>query len=246
MKTTSVKPKDQVIQYIRNSLVDGTLEPNTKLPAERTLAAKFNISRAAVREALKSLENFGIIKTLPQSGSVIVGLDTKALDGLLADILKLDSADFASLIELRVILEVSAARFCAMRRTEEDIEKMQEALTHYVTLYNDPNSTLSDRLTADFAYHRAIANGSKNSMLISMLMFITPEIITTYNIENICSVAMVQSKTFKEHSLLLDAIKDRDFERAQEIMRSHFIEVLAHARKLRERDAREATKRQLK
>ena len=89
------QPHDIIIRHIR-----------MQLPAERKMAEEYGISRTYVRAALKTLESYGIVETRPQSGTFIVGLDVKALDGLFADVLKLDALDFASLAEMRAILEV--------------------------------------------------------------------------------------------------------------------------------------------
>lgn len=229
------KPKDQVIHYIRRGLQTGEFAPNTRLPSERNLATKFNISRSAVREALKSLENYGLIKTLPQSGSVIVELDIKAIDGLLSDVIKLDSADFASLIEMRVILEVNSARLCAIRRDINDINDIRKALDLYTEIYNNPDVTTGEKSSADFAYHRAIAAGSKNTVLRSMLIFITPDLMKMYREEQVCDINDDRISTFASHNLIFQHILNQDSEKAAEEMRKHLAKVVTYAKSLREK-----------
>ena len=80
---------DIVISKIKELINSGILKPGDRLPAERKLALDFGVGRTHVREALHKLEFYGIIKTLPQSGSVIVGLDITTLDGLISDVLKI-------------------------------------------------------------------------------------------------------------------------------------------------------------
>ncbi|MFI3286049.1 MAG: FadR/GntR family transcriptional regulator [Rikenellaceae bacterium] len=229
-QTTNIKPKDQVIQYIRKALQDGELKPNTRLPSERNLAEMFDISRSAVREALKTLETYGIIKTLPQSGSVIIGLDISAIDGLLSDVIKLDAFDFASLVEMRVILEVNSARFCALRRSDKDLEEIRSALHSYNTIY--PSNNADEISAADFAYHRAIVSGAQNSVLRSMLMLITPDILHAYRAQSIC--ANDTSDAFAEHQLLYKYIEEQDSENAAKTMAEHLKGVLTYSASLRE------------
>ncbi len=225
----ATKPKDQVIQYIRKALQSGELQPNTKLPSERNLAEMFDISRSAVREALKTLETYGIIKTLPQSGSVIIGLDISAIDGLLSDVIRLDAFDFASLVEMRIILEVNSARFCAMRRSEEDLKEIRAALDNYIEVYHHQNN--EEISAADFAYHRAIVAGSKNSVLRSMLMLITPDILHQYSAQNICSNDT--KNTFAEHEQIYKCIVEQDHEGAAQVMSQHLNDVVNYAIALR-------------
>ncbi len=229
-KLTDIRPKDQVIQYIRRALQSGELQPNTKLPSERNLAEMFEISRSAVREALKTLETYGIIRTRPQSGSVIVGLDISAIDGLLSDVIRLDAFDFASLIEMRVILEVNSARFCALRRSEDDLLKIRTALDNYINLYQNHNA--EEIAAADFAYHRAIVSGSKNSVLRSMIMLITPDILDIYRAQSIC--ADEDANTFTEHELIYQCILEQNAEQAARVMANHLTGVLTYATSLRE------------
>ncbi|MEI8115696.1 MAG: GntR family transcriptional regulator, partial [Bacteroidia bacterium] len=99
----SEKPTDKVIAKIKELIGSGVLKPGDKLPAERKLAVEFGFGRTQIREALHKLEFYGIIKTLPQSGSVINGLDITTLDGLISDVLNLQSYDFLSLVETRVL-----------------------------------------------------------------------------------------------------------------------------------------------
>lgn len=227
----NTKPKDQVIQYIRKALQNGDLQPNSKLPSERNLAERFEISRSAVREALKTLETYGIIKTLPQSGSVIIGLDISAIDGLLSDVLRLDAFDFASLVEMRVILEVNSAQFCAMRRTDEDLAEIRTALDNYNEAYLRNND--EEISAADFAFHRTIVAASQNSVLRSMLMLITPDILHVYNSQRICNIDNKDS-VIAEHELIYKYILEQDSQNAGRIMSDHLKGVLTYSSSLRE------------
>jgi len=86
-----ISPTDKVISKVKELIISGVLKPGDKLPAERKMAVDFGFGRTHVREALHKLEFYGIIKTLPQSGSVINGLDINTLDGLISDVLYLQS-----------------------------------------------------------------------------------------------------------------------------------------------------------
>src|ERR1035437_6316386 len=94
MEQTIDTSNNIVISKIKELINSGVLKPGDKLPAERKLASEFGVGRTQVREALHKLEFYGIIKTLPQSGSVVNGLDINTLDGLISDVLNLQSYDF--------------------------------------------------------------------------------------------------------------------------------------------------------
>ncbi len=211
-----------VITKIKELISAGVLKPGDRLPAERKLAEDFKVGRTQVREALHKLEFYGIIKTLPQSGSVINGLDINTLDGLISDVLNLQDYDFFSLVETRFVLEINAIRLCAERWNEEDMEKLQSAHDNFVQHFDSP-----DRVSHDFAFHRAIAEASHNPVFKAMLMIVIPDIMSVYQQDRICAPnAMVVD----EHSQMLAAIKERNGEAAAAIMAQHLQGVVDFAK----------------
>jgi GntR family transcriptional regulator, transcriptional repressor for pyruvate dehydrogenase complex len=215
-------PTDKVISQIKELISSGVLKPGDKLPAERKLAQEFGFGRTQIREALHKLEFYGIIKTLPQSGSVINGLDINTLDGLISDVLNLQNYDFYSLVETRVVLEVNAIRLCAERRTESDIVKLEKAHDNFIKYYDTP-----DRVSHDFAFHRAIAEASHNPVFKALLMIVIPDILTIYQRDRIC---VPNKEVIEEHSQMLECIKNKDPEKAVAIMNKHLNGVLNFAK----------------
>lgn len=218
-------PVDLIVRQVKRLLTVGQLKPGDKLPAERQMADQFGVGRSHVREALKKMESYGIIKTLPQSGSVIAGLETSVLEGLITDILKLDNCDFYSLVETRLVLEMNSVRFCALRRTDADIEELERTAEKY-------NEKIAQGLSAveeDLAFHRAIATGSKNSVLKSLLLTIIPDIISNYAKHKMCSTSVVRNKAMMEHMDLIEAIKRKDAAEAEVILKEHLNGVMTYA-----------------
>lgn len=221
-------PTDKVISKVKELIGSGVLKPGDKLPAERKLALEFGFGRTQVREALHKLEFYGIIKTLPQSGSVVNGLDINTLDGLISDVLNLQNYDFYSLVETRVVLETNAIRLCAERWTESDMKKLEKAHTNYLRDFES-----SDRISSDFAFHRTIAEVSHNPVFKAMLMIVIPDIMTIYQRDRICGP---NPEVINEHELMMAAIKKRDGEGAAKIMAQHLKGVLDFAKLKLEQD----------
>lgn len=209
----AVSPADKVISQLKELISSGVLKPGDKLPAERKLAQEFGFGRTQIREALHKLEFYGIIKTLPQSGSVINGLDINTLDGLISDVLNLQSYDFFSLVETRVVLEVNAIRICAERRTEDDLKALEKAHANFVL-----NFDTVDRVGHDFAFHRAIAEASHNPVFKAMLLIVIPDILTIYQRDRICAPNRI---VLDEHQQMLNCIINHEGEKAAEIMQQH-------------------------
>ena len=221
-------PTATVISKVKELINSGVLKPGDKLPAERKLASDFGIGRTQIREALHKLEFYGIIKTLPQSGSIINGLDITTLDGLISDVLNLQSYDFFSLVETRVVLEVNAIRLCAERSNAKDIKNLEKAHSNYMIFFDSP-----ERISYDFAFHRAIAEASHNPVFKAMLMIIIPDILTIYQRDCICAPNRMD---IDEHEQMLNAIKNKDTEKAANLMTQHLKSVLDFAKQKLETD----------
>lgn len=206
-----------IISKLRDLINYKNLEPGDKLPSERMLSEKFEVSRSNVREAIQKLEFYGILKSRPQSGTFIANIGRVAMSGMLDDILRLEDPDFKSLVETRILLELKTVRLAALRRTEEDLEKMRQALDAYRQKVLDGK----DAVEEDLLFHLAIANASKNSTMNTFMLIITPEIITNFEKYHVCD----NNQSFlgiQEHEDIYLAIKNQDPKMAKEKIKVHF------------------------
>jgi len=175
-------PVDVIIRQIRDSISTGHLKPGDRLPSERKLSERFGVSRSHLRDAMRKLEFYGIIKTVPQSGNFVVGLGIPALESLITDMLDLGGKDFRSLVESRVILEANLSQLAAINRTDKDLRALENALdAHRKKILNK-----EDALGDDFLFHLRIADASKNSVLKSMMLIITPDIMSFFKKHDVC------------------------------------------------------------
>jgi GntR family transcriptional repressor for pyruvate dehydrogenase complex len=221
-KNSVEEPYEIVITKIKELINSGSLKPGDRLPAERKMVQDFGVGRTHVREALHKLEFYGIIKTMAQSGSVINSLDITTLDGLISDVLNLQDYDFFSLVETRTSLEITAIRLCAERWNEDDMKKIENAHEDFIKFFQTP-----DRQSYDFAFHRAIAEGSHNPVIKAMLMIVIPDILKIYLKDSICAP---KTEVVREHEKMLNAIKNRDSDEAAKIVLEHLQGVVNFAK----------------
>lgn len=214
-------PVDKIIRQIRNLITTGQLSPGDRLPAERKLAEKFGVSRGPVRDALQKLEFYGILKTLPQSGTVVAGMGITALEGLITDVLQIEEHAFASLVDTRVTLEVRAAQLAAKHRTPEDLIVISQALQAYETKLKAGESAVEE----DLLFHLKIAEAGRNGVLKSLMLIITPDIIANYRKYKVCDDE-VDLKTLHEHEEILHQIQRQDSAAAGDAMRKHLRDVV--------------------
>jgi GntR family transcriptional repressor for pyruvate dehydrogenase complex len=214
-------PVDKIIKQIRNSIVSGQLKPGDKLPSERKLSESFGIGRTYVRDAIKKLEFYGILKTLPQSGTMVAGADISAMEGLIADVIKLEENDFFHLVETRVVMECYACGQAAIRRSSRDIADLEDRLEEYKKRVDASLPGVKE----DFNFHLRIAEASQNMVIKSLMLILIPDIIDIYRKLNVCGEGRFY-KSYDEHQLILDCIKKQDSKGAEEAMRVHLKDVV--------------------
>lgn len=210
------KPADKIIKQIKELISSGQLQPGDKLPPERQLCEKLGVGRSYVRDAIRKLEFYGIVKTLPQSGTVVAGLGITALEGLITDVLMLEGPDFQSLIETRLLLEKQTARLAAMRRTADDIIDLEKALNAYRAKVESGKQGIDE----DLMFHIRIAEASKNNVLKSLMLIVTPDILTHFTQQNVCGGGKPYG-ALEEHTAILEHIKNQDADKAEAAMSAH-------------------------
>jgi len=208
---------NEIIAQIRYLINNKNLEPGDKLPSERMLSEKFGVTRSLLREAIQKLEFYGILKSIPQSGTFVANIGAIAMNGMIEDILRLKKADFKDLVETRILLELKTCRLAAIRRTEEQLEQVYQAHIAYKTKVLNGN----DAVQEDLLFHLAIAKASGNSSLNTLMLIITPEIITNFTKYHVCDKNMAHL-SIQEHQDIYDAIKNQDPKFAKMKMKVHF------------------------
>lgn len=214
-------PVEKIINQIKNLITTGQLKPGDRLPAERILAEKFGVGRGYVREAILKLEFYGLLKTLPQSGTFVSGFSLKILDSIFRDIINFNKGDFASLIEGRYYMEITSAQLAAERRTGKDIEEIKDALDEYDNKTANEQSVVQE----DMLFHIKIAAATKNTVIESMLIILIPDIIKVIIEKNICH-AERNKLAVKEHHKVLDVIIAKDPIGAGKAMAKHLSHIM--------------------
>jgi len=216
-KSDHRKAQNSIIFKIRELINFKNLEPGDKLPSERMLSEKFGVSRSNVRDAIQRLEFYGLLKSIPQSGTFVANIGVIAMNGMIDDILRLEAPDFKSLVETRILLELKTARLASLRRTDTDLIQMKDALE----AYSEKVLKGEDSVQEDLLFHLAIAKASGNSTLNTLMLMITPEIITNFEKHHVCDKRTAMS-AIEEHSDILNAIKNKNPKEAKEKVKVHF------------------------
>ena len=216
----------EVMNKIKALIEKHQLEAGDKLPSERKLSVKLSVSRNQIRASIKKLEFYGIIKTMPQSGSIITGIGMPSINSMMTDILDLELPDFRSLVETRVIIETQAIKLAAVRRSEESLKELEAAqLDFQEKILNGEPSVIED-----LKFHLAIVKCSENTVMYGLMKIIVPDIIGHFNKEHICDRSQAV-KLNKEHNAILQGIKNKNPEEALSAMEIHFTALRQYIKK---------------
>ncbi len=209
-----------VLEHLRDQIVSGKLKAGTKLPSERALCQTLGVSRGYVRKALAKLEHYGLIRTLPQRGTIVAGLGSKAISGLIASIGSLEE-DFGpvELFEIRALLETFAARKAAERAGADDITEILKWHSEFRIRADAGQRGLEE----DHLFHLAIARASGNPVCLALTSYFTPQIISL-NADYAESDPDRFRRTFAEHDAIVRSILAGDSDASAEAMRSHMEE----------------------
>jgi len=221
-------PVDKIMGQIRNLISSGQLNPGDRLPSERKLAEKLGVGRTHVRDAIAKLEFYGILKTMPQSGTVVEGIGITALEGLITDVLKLEESEFVDLVETRTLLETQAARMAAQRRTTDDIINMKNALDAYEAKVKNGLPAVEE----DLLFHLTIAEAGGNAVLKSLMLIITPDIVKSFQKLDVCKDGRFY-RSLEEHKEILEYIVNQKPELAAKAMEEHLQDVIDYSKTLK-------------
>jgi GntR family transcriptional repressor for pyruvate dehydrogenase complex len=211
------RPADIAFRQLRRLIVDGVVQPGEVLPSERHLAERFGLSRIHVREALQRLEFYGLVRTRPQSGTVVSSTDIRALDGLFEDILAFDRDDLAALLETRAAVEIQAARLAATRATDEEIADLRATMDAFRAEVRAGNTGIEH----DLMFHRKLAEASRNRVMRSLVGLLAPDIIKLAKTDQTCADGR-SAAALAEHEAIMRAIEARDGDAAARAMADHF------------------------
>ncbi|MEX3747904.1 MULTISPECIES: FadR/GntR family transcriptional regulator [Lysinibacillus] len=218
------KAYEVIVDQIREYFLNGELQPGEKLPTERELASRFNVSRTSVREALRKLEIKGIIEIKQGSGSFIRTPEYHSLgEELSSTIIKTEKKLIYEMLELRQALEVECAFLASRRATSEDLERIGKALEMMDQVKNDVELGIQ----ADLSFHINIVLASHNSIFLQLFQTLSEHMQDTIRVtrrQRLNDPERTQ-ETIDEHKEIFLAIAAGDANQAKQLMEKHITQI---------------------
>ena len=208
-------------------IIDGTLQPGDKVPSERQLSQRLQVSRPLVREALKELRGRGVIETKHGKGSFVIGMVKSEEDTALYRLYDRHPRLLYDLLEVRELLEGQAAQMAAERGTQKDFYKITKAYTEMTSA--KCNRKLEDAAYLDHAFHRSIYEASHNPVLVHTLQSLMQLMLNSVmaSVSNLYHRDGQKQQIDQHHQQIYQAIIDRQPNTAREAAIEHIKNIRA-------------------
>ena len=208
-----------IVGQIQEFIREGILKPGDRLPPERDLAERLQVSRSSLREAIRALELKGLVVSRAGAGTFV---STESLDTLIAIIASslTEARDIQNdIFEVRHLLEPQIAALSAERATPEDMRHMEEA----IGAQEGQIARGETGVDGDTSFHFAMAQGAQNWALVKVIH--TVEEILGQSRDLALQTPGRPQRSLASHRHILDMIQMRDVDGARKAMEHHISEI---------------------
>ena len=209
---------EQIVRELHHHIAAHGLKPGDKLPAERELAQALGVSRASLAQALVALEVVGIVQVRHGEGATIRQLP--GARDTLVDAVRAHQDSLPDILDARSAMEARLARLAAERRTEHDLQLIDDALAQMQREVEAGERALE----GDRAFHEAVTRAAHSTVLARLMAEIS-ELVLESRIESLSQPGRPQD-SLEMHQKIAEAIRRQDPDAAAAAMTEH-IEVVS-------------------
>jgi GntR family transcriptional regulator, transcriptional repressor for pyruvate dehydrogenase complex len=211
-----------VVEQIQEAILKGTLNPGDKLPPERELKEMFGASRGTLREALRILEQKGLItiKTGVAGGAVVNALSTDQVSESLDLLIRYQKASLKDLAEFREGVEGLVAGLAAERAKSEDIKQLDELLAEAKDYLEKGTAHWDEFIRADTRIHLMLAHSAGNPIYESVLTMVYKN-INLYFGKFLPRQELLMKENFQDLVDIVEAVKSGEAAKANLLVQNH-------------------------
>ncbi|MET9085882.1 FadR/GntR family transcriptional regulator [Streptomyces sp. NPDC004237] len=210
----------QLIGILERNIQAGRWPVGAKLPTEAELSAEYGVSRITFRQAVQALVHVGVLETVQGSGTFVRA--TTELDAVLSRYL--GGEDLTTVLEVRMAIESEATALAAVRAEPGDIAVLEEIIATSREALERQDVEALTRLSTRF--HQVIVKAARNTILAHFYQAIHDgaerSVRETTAPEDFASFV-------HQHEAILEAIRERDSKRAQELARAHLAPLVSES-----------------
>lgn len=211
-----------VVDQIQEAIIDGSLKPGDTLPSEMKLKEMFETSRGTIREALRVLEQKGLleIKVGVGGGATVKAVDTKNISESLDLLIQYRKVELEHLAEFREGVEGTVTAIAAKRAEKKDIERLKTYLKKARGLLDKNDVGWRDFIQIDIDLHIAIAEIAANPIFTAVLHMVHENILGYYDRFSL-KRKEVHVENYQDLSNIVQAIEKGDSRKARKLAQSH-------------------------
>lgn len=214
MQILKVNITQQVIQYLKENIENGTWTVGEKIPSENDLTKILGVSRASIRVAIQQFIALDVLESIHGKGTFV---RTNTIVGVNSNVNVINEAyydDINQVLEFRRIIETECAYIAAEQATDETINNLELCLKNMKNSINQPEEFIKQ----DMLFHEEICHATGNHLLENCLKEVFQKTAKDHKHMN---EAFGYNDGIYFHTLLLAAIKDKDAKKAKSLMKEH-------------------------
>ena len=212
---------DNIVAQIKDAVFTGTYRPGDKLPSETELKRLFNVSRVPLREALRSLEEMGLISIRPGvlGGAFVAEMGIKSVSDSLSNMMRLGKISLKDIWQFRILIEPNMCRLAAAERSDWDLQQIEDV----ISLREQAVKAKKIPAFADIDFHHAIARATRNPLLILIMDAVGQSLFV--NMKRLHLSLNDHISIVKFHRKILEALRGKEAEKVGELMSTHLADV---------------------
>ncbi len=206
---------EDIIEKILGLISDGTLKPGDKLPSERLLATQMQVSRPALREALRAMQSMGYLTSTTGGGNYVREITMGNLMTPFSVMFSGDEKLMGELVSVRLLLEVEVVALAAKRINDKYAQRLLTTVDNMkIQIENGENG-----LEADNDFHGLLAEIADNGA-ISTILEMCRELMVKTRLATL-NIPGQPIKTYEDHNLIAQAVISGSVADAKKYMRLH-------------------------
>lgn len=205
---------EQIVQYCKENINSGVWVVGEKIPSENQLREALGVSRSSIRSAIQYLTGLGVLETRQGKGTFLLDDQVDENTGSDGKITSEDCKDIEKVLEFRKIVETEACYIATKNGTEKLVEELQKCLDIMAINVGKRDEFVS----ADMKFHTLICEASGNPILEKSMVKVFEETIKNHKQMN---TIFGYKDGIHYHSLILNAIKTGDADKAKKYMYEH-------------------------
>lgn len=228
-RVSTARVSEAIVEQIRQAIIDGQFQPGDRLPSQRDLAKTFGVGRSALLEAIRILEQSGLltIRTGGSGGAFVTAPSIRQVSDSLDLLFRREGATREELSEFRIVLESYCCKMAAEKASDDELADIEKQFRELKALAEKGSAYWQTFLTREIEFHFLVANLSHNRVSMAVLH----SLATWLHSFSSQMLELYQDRMINDWEVIVGALCKRDGERAQQLLSEHiYFFNLMHAR----------------